>query len=427
MKACRVWGFDFWQMLGIVSVLILALSGTQSLAAEKDEPFWKLGILGCDKARSRPHIPGLLICWNHGIRVFSTNEVANLFIGGRIQYDFAWFDPDQTLEPLFEGLPNNELRRGSVDFSGTFGRHFEFKLQPDFGSIDNETRDMWFGFRGIPFVGSIRIGRQKEPISLNEQTSSNDTTFMERSLGSAFSSNRTTGVTGSNSYFQDQITAYWGVFWTSGQNLVNYSGRFTTSRFRWSRNHFLHLGIGYTYRQATSEDREIKSRPESHLAPFLVDTGEFQAESEQVIVPEVAWVSGPLSVQAEYFVMPVNSTETDNPTFRSGYVQGSYFLTGEYRSYSDSEGHFTAVTPKRGFITSQGIGRGPGAWEMAFRFSALDLNSKQVQGGSLVDLTAGLNWYLSRYLRVSWNFIHTDVEPAGSANIFMMRLQLTFR
>lgn len=192
----------FLKALGILCFFWFGFGGTQLASAQddkddKDDPFWTFGVLSCKEARSGPHIPGLIICWNHGLRIFSTDErLIDMFIGGRVQYDFALFDPDDTLEPLFEGLPDNELRRASLNFSGTIGKRLEFQLQPDFGSIDNETRDMWLGFRGIPFFGTVRLGRQKEPISLNEHNSSNDITFMERSLGSAFTSNRTTGIYG---------------------------------------------------------------------------------------------------------------------------------------------------------------------------------------------------------------------------------------
>jgi len=419
------------KVLLILCLLWVGLGGTQLAAQQdtkddEDQPFWKFGVLGCKEARSRPHIPGLIICWNHGLRIFSTDErLIDMFIGGRVQYDFALFDPDDTLQPLFEGLPGHELRRASINFSGTIGKRLEFELQPDFGSLDNETRDMWLGFRGIPFFGTVRLGRQKEPISLNEHTSSNDVTFMERSLGSAFTSNRTTGITASNHYFK-HWRAYWGVFWSSGSDTVNYSIRLTTSRFAWSPEHFLHLGFGYARRQNTQDSTEIKSRPESHLAPFLVDTGEFDSSSNDLFVPEVAWVRGPLSLQGEYFIEPINASDYGNPIFQSGYAQVSYFLTGEHRNYSSEDGHFLAINPKRNFI-GRGFAEGPGAWEVAARVSTLDLNSGTIRGGKLTDLTAGLNWYLNRYVRVSWNYVHADVESTGSANIFMMRLQLTFR
>ncbi|HUV13307.1 MAG TPA: porin, partial [Acidobacteriota bacterium] len=156
------------------------------------------------------------------------------------------------------------------------------------------------------------------------------------------------------------------MFWSSGSDTVNYSIRLTSSRFQWSPEHFLHLGFGYSRRQNTQESTEIKSRPESHLAPFLVDTGEFDSDSNDLFVPEVAWVRGPLSLQGEYFIEPINAPDYGNPTFQSGYAQVSYFLTGEHRNYSSEDGGFLAINPKRNFI-GQGFAKGPGAWEVAAR------------------------------------------------------------
>ena len=61
------------------------------------------------------------------------------------------------------------------------------------------------------------------------------------------------------------------------------------------------------------------------------------------------------------------------------------------------------------------------------RFSYLDLNDKAIQGGTVYDWTAGLNWFWNPNMKVQFNYIleHRDqpgVAPAGStASAFAAR------
>ena len=104
-------------------------------------------------------------------------------------------------------------------------------------------------------------------------------------------------------------------------------------------------------------------------------------------------------------------------------MQGSYFLTGEYRNYRASEGAFKGIKPLKKFNIDNGT---PGAWEVAVRLSSIDLNDATISGGKLDDITLGLNWYLNPNARVMWNFIRADITAVGVANLFQMRLQLNF-
>ena len=67
-----------------------------------------------------------------------------------------------------------------------------------------------------------------------------------------------------------------------------------------------------------------------------------------------------------------------------------------------------------------------GAWEAALRYSYLDLNDDDIHGHRVSDLTAGLNWYLNPNVRISCNYVYSDVQDSGFANIFQIRLQITF-
>jgi len=106
------------------------------------------------------------------------------------------------------------------------------------------------------------------------------------------------------------------------------------------------------------------------------------------------------------------------------YVQGSWVLTGESRPYS--KGTIGNVRPVHDY----------GAFEVAVRYSSVDLNDGPVYGGKEDDWTIGANWYLGQHFKLQANYIFAnttkrygspingdaDVDP----RVFEMRAQIMF-
>jgi phosphate-selective porin OprO/OprP len=155
-----------------------------------------------------------------------------------------------------------------------------------------------------------------------------------------------------------------------------------------------------------------RTKPESNVTGvFLVDTNVL-GNVDDVLAgeAEVAGVWGPLSVQAEYMRADVNRRSGRDPSFDGGYVQASWFLTGESRPYKVSEGIFDRVTPN----ASVGLG-GIGAWEIAARFSTIDLTDRGVNGGEERDFTLALNWYLAPNLRLMLDYVRVlELDRPGN-------------
>jgi len=99
--------------------------------------------------------------------------------------------------------------------------------------------------------------------------------------------------------------------------------------------------------------------------------------------------------------------------------------------YQMSHGFFAKVDPKNNFHFGNG---GWGAWELAGRFSFIDLNDEGIRGGKETSFTSGLNWYLNRKTRFMLNYIRTHVKDretspsfdSGRADIFQGRFQIEF-
>ena len=86
-----------------------------------------------------------------------------------------------------------------------------------------------------------------------------------------------------------------------------------------------------------------------------------------------------------------------------GYATVGYFLTGEHRPYDRKAGAIDRVIPKANLTQCGGFG----AWEIAARWSYIDLTDNLIRGGTMQNMTAGVNWYTNSYCKFVFNYIHS--------------------
>jgi phosphate-selective porin OprO and OprP len=369
--------------------------------------------------------------WKDGFRVDNDEAGHSLKFGGRIQADFAAYDEDDSLSGLgFED--GSEFRRARLFFSGTLYDKIEFKAQYDFadGSAA-EPKDLYIGFLDLGPLDVLRVGHFKEPFSLEELTSSKYVTFMERALPvEAFSPARNTGVmVGSGA---DRWTWAAGAFHDSDDSAastgdeINLSGRVTfLPFFDEDSGSLFHVGLSATDRSSNSDSLRFRSRPESHLSPRVVDTGTFGGDGYQALDLELAFVAGRFSAQSEYIQATTDGVGGGDPDFDSFYVYGSFFLTDDHRSYDAGDGAFGRTKPSNPWGPD-----GSGAWELAVRYSTLDLTDAGILGGEVDDITLALNWYPYSNVRWMLNYVLSDVDDnlggGGDANVIQTRFQIDF-
>ena len=387
------------------------------------------------------------VFWKDGLRFESNDGNFKMQVGGRIQVDWADVNGDDPFVSDIEGEEGNTLDGSGVEFrrarlfvSGTIYDTVDFKAQYDFAGGDADFKDVWLGLRKVPYVGAIRAGHQKEPFSLEEQTSSKYITFMERSLPNAFSPSRNTGLLVKNAVLDKRLTWAAGVFEDvddTGDSFNDFADWNATARvtglpwYEEEGRRLLHLGLSYTHQFRDDDDTTVRfrQRPESHLTDArIVNTDRFAADDVDIVNPELALVLGPFSLQGEYFYTSVDAEMENDPTFDGYYVFGSVFLTGEHRPYSKSKGSFGRVKPKQNFHPTEG---GWGAWELGVRYSSIDLSDENIMGGEADNVTVGLNWYLNPNVRWMINYVNSDVEDRVNVddddlNIVQTRLQIDF-
>ena len=125
----------------------------------------------------------------------------------------------------------------------------------------------------------------------------------------------------------------------------------------------------------------------------------------------MAVVLGPTSLSIRIHSQCGASADGGKLNFGSFYIEGSHFPTGEHRIYRNSRASFDRVKP----FHNLGNQNGWGAWEIALRYSQLDLNDQLINGGKLRDLTVGLNWYLNPTTRMMWNYVPVLESSARAA------------
>ena len=167
---------------------------------------------------------------------------------------------------------------------------------------------------------------------------------------------------------------------------------------------------------------DYKTAPEWNISTMtLVDTGAIgNADSMDLIDPEIALVMGPSALISEFIWVDTDSKNTanekqNNPNFYGYYITGSYFLTGEQRKYVTDQGggNLGQIKPASNFD----LKGGSGAWELAVRYSYIDLNDKGIKGGREGNWTAGVNWYLNPDLKWAFDYTRMEIKDRDSSSI----------
>ena len=377
-------------------------------------------------------------------------------IGGQLQVDYLWFSQDQANQDTVGNVPNAvDIRRARLVARGEAYDVLEYIVGFDFGlSGRPNLLDVWVGAHDLPYLGHLRAGHFFEPFSLERMTQNQRLTFMERSLADAFAPARNVGLEAYDAVGESQ-RATWAVGWFAsgsnnyGEQFTDHGGQAVTARTTWlpfwdeasNGRSFVHLGAGYSYRTPPSGTFSIVSFPEARTGapssanvPPFVDTGNIAANHAQLFGAELAGVFGPLNVQGEYMATAIDQSGNGNLYFDGAYINVSYFLTGESRGYNKTFGTIERVVPYENFFrvrtVDETVTTGAGAWEIAFRYSTIDLNDANIQGGRLHDFTIGLNWYLNAYTRIKWELIQANLNrgPAGPSQAYIagMRFDIDF-
>jgi phosphate-selective porin OprO/OprP len=382
---------------------------------------------------------------------------------GRLFVDHLISDQDDLHEVTFGDAENRtRFDTARIGIEGNVYENVEYKIEMAFGeagvkangtqNVDRPVfKDVYISYSELAYVGTIRVGHFKEPFSLEELTSARFITFMERSLMNAFVPARNIGLMAYNHVYDDEsLSWYTGIFRPESdddppdvsEDRADYAW---TSRIAWNPfydeptegRYLVHLGAGFSYREYGDD---TVSYSKDHELNLIYPVGNpiratFAVEDLQLYNFEAAWVNGPLHVTGEYTWVNLNAPDGAlDGEFDGAFVQVGYFLTGEHRGYKKSSHSFDRVKVYEPFFcvtTADGCCKGHGAWEIAARWSYVDLTDAGIEGGHAQNVTVGVNWYLNSYARVMFDYIHGDSEDApvtgldgGETDLLGMRAQV---
>ncbi len=361
-------------------------------------------------------------------------------LGGRMHNNYTWWSEDSDYA-LAGAKPEDGtiFRRARLYLAGTIYGNIDFKAQYDFAGGDADFKDLYMELRDVPYVSNVRVGQFYEPFGLEAQTSSNYITFVERSSGTGpIAPERSTGIMIHDVCDEEVMTWWLGAYRISdddgdkvSDNAYTFTGRATYLPWESEdRNDFVHVGVAASLRSPEGDMVQYTADPEVRPAVDFLDTGIQMVDMVTQFGLEVATVHGPWSAQAEY-MMAMNDGASGARDFDIShfYIMGSYFITGESRAYSRKNAVFSRVKPNNNY----GKDGGKGALEAALRYSMTDFDDGMINGGSMDQITAGLNWYLNPNVRVMANvvLVETDdiagtVGTDGGAEAFTMRFQIDF-
>lgn len=396
----------------------------------------------------------------------------SMSLNGRIQpasqYNFV-NEPD----PAFGASTANELnsgmniRRARLGVEGTFLKHWDYKFEYDFsrgnGTVGSGITDAFVRLNHTDAL-SYKLGSFKEPFSMEEAASNRYLTFIERHMSvNSFVDNPNTYKTGIGANyaikrwqtglaFQTEPIGSWSAASTSvnangNQNRNNGSGdtgwqgigRISGRPWMEDDTKFLHLGIsaGHTnvntqYRAdgtmvgegqigggggmsffafpGTNVDRTNMLNTGNLSTGALGDPNRRQVSSYDRFGAEGWFNYGPLSVQGEYLRTNINGVGYDSEHLTGYYGFISYFLTGESKAYHVRNGAANRIRPNRPFQLN---GPGWGAWELAFGYDYIDMNSGVIAGGKADMIRFGLNWYPHSNVKFQANVVHMlDINTA---------------
>jgi phosphate-selective porin OprO/OprP len=371
--------------------------------------------------------------WKEGLVLETSDKAFSLKIQGRIMYDMVFPDADDDVEAAVGDFDATAgFRRLRVEMGGTIHDVIYFQNTVDFSATPHALKDNYIGIKGLPGGLHFQAGYFKEPVGLEELTSSKYITFMERSIATnAFAPAHNMGVMVFASHLEDRLNWAFGDFSDHAAGGVgptqithNFTGRVCGAPILdKEKKMVLHVGGSFQDRSPESENDRLRVRPEMPFVPRTEDSGTFGVDTEMILGLEAAFVHGPFSVQGEYFTGSFEDhpdAPGASPDYSGYYLYGSWFATGESRPYKG--GTFQRIKPKKNFDLKGGTG----ALELKARFAAVDLSDDGQGSGTGHDVTVGANWHLNPNTRVMLEYVLHTIHQVGDVSAIQMRLQVDF-
>lgn len=338
------------------------------------------------------------------------------------------------------------LRRARLGGEGSIGDNIAYRVMLELGANNTKgeptVAEAWVSYNRLgPYV--LQAGAFPQPANMEDATSSDSSLFLERATAADLARGLGAGDGRIGITLRRSDPRWMAAVSLTGPQIdraEDYSPRAAivgrvSRTVSWAYAISAHLGVNGAYVLTPAKEQQtgavsgfpvrFKNTPEVDVdGTTLIDTGDIFAKHANVVGLEFAAQRRNLYLQAEAFHF---RGERETPPglgdahFNGLYVQGSWILTGENRRFDQSRGAFWF--PKANKPLGGG---GWGAWEVAARYSRMDLNDREgalgepppdegVRGGDQSIWAAALLWYPRPRVRLMLNYLHVAVDRLNPA------------
>ena len=379
-----------------------------------------------------------------GVR-FTWKEHPSLRVGDWLRLDFAAKAHADKMSPGDDpaNFDDLQLSRARIGVDGELFKVLQFSIDREMTpsgdlklnakSTKTAWRDVW-GELKIADELQVRGGRFKVPFSLDQLTGISNNDFIYRSLGAVYlAPARDTGGMIHGRFFGRDLTYAVGLFQHDGDNSRSnkvagadrtFAARVTARLLKPVK--FLNLDDAeFGGNVATSEVSDESDLPNglrgrTAISTFTFFDPVFVRGSRNRYGADVDWHDHQLGARAEYIAVldaregqGLRGDNLNAVRAQAYYIQTTWLLARETKD--------RPVEPKSPFPMN-----GVGAFELALRLERMWFDSKATGEPAFSNsraevilptgnkiFTAGVNWYLNRWVKLQFNAIHQEVEDAG--------------
>ncbi len=339
------------------------------------------------------------------------------------------------------------VRRARPIIEATLQKHIDFRIMTDFGGGATTLFDAYTQLNYLPSA-QIRIGKFKQPLSLERIQAAPDLTFIERSIANNLAPNRDVGIQIGGPILKNRAE-YQIAFFNGTQDLVNVDGDagndkdlvarlFLTPFHNQEKSPLKELGFGFasTFGSRDEAATAMNYRTAARSSFFRLGAGTTGDGRYLRLAPQMYYYHGPFGFQAEYLTSRqelINGAAKGTVQNRGWFAQAHWVLTGE-------KAGFRQLAPKRPFDPKRGHW---GAFEIGARFSRVDLDDRAfalgfsdptISANHATAFTVGLNWYLNRALKFQMNYERTNLDhpltfgglTTDHEDVFLAAFQVVF-
>jgi phosphate-selective porin OprO/OprP len=392
----------------------------------------------------------------------SADGAFTLALRALVQFDTAYFAQGKN-PPSVDLNSGTNFRRAQLGFQGTVYNDWAYNFIYDFGGYGVENRGYIYnayieydGFK--PFY--FRAGAYTPFEGQEDQTSSGELFFPERAAAVDIARN----LAGAPSREAVSIWAQGDTYFAGISYTGKKSGDGTTTGAAVGTFDAQEAVIGRAAWLPVSEP-DAKWLVEGHITEVLkladtapspalntirfsngpevavdasktVDTGNIDAHHVREFGFETAGTYDRFYGQGGWFRYEIERRiAVPNPSFTGWYAFLTYSLTGEQHPYDPATASFRNIRPAKPLGTPGGWG----AWEVAARYSSLDLDflpfstaaTGGIAGGKQDVWTLGVNWYPNNAIKFQLNYDNIKVNHVNapgndiSADAVVLRSQIS--